>query len=139
MRTLTLRERAVIETRYGLGDADAATVSEAARRLGLRPREVRHLEALVLRKLRATPEVGAPRRRIAVEGVASVARSGAPDRAAAPCEGSGGARRARRQACASCRSARAAGSAASGAATGATGSAATGAPGRAAATRVLIA
>jgi RNA polymerase primary sigma factor len=57
MRTLTLRERAVIETRYGLGDSDAATVSEAARRLGLRPREVRHLEALVLRKLRATPEV----------------------------------------------------------------------------------
>jgi RNA polymerase primary sigma factor len=57
MRTLTLRERAVIETRYGLGDTEAATVSEAARRLGLRPREVRHLEALVLRKLRATPEV----------------------------------------------------------------------------------
>src|SRR5690348_6230075 len=57
MRTLTLRERSVIEARYGLGDSEAATVSEAARRLGLRPREVRHLEALVLRKLRATPEV----------------------------------------------------------------------------------
>ena len=57
MRTLTLRERAVIETRYGLGDTEAATVSEAARRLGLRPRVVRLLEAIVLRKLRATPEV----------------------------------------------------------------------------------
>src|SRR4051812_30520400 len=57
MRTLTLRERAVIEARYGLGDSEAATVSEAARRLGLRPREVRPLEALVLRKRRATPEV----------------------------------------------------------------------------------
>jgi hypothetical protein len=32
-------------------------VSEAARRLRLRPRDVRHLEALVLRKLRATPEI----------------------------------------------------------------------------------
>jgi RNA polymerase primary sigma factor len=57
MSTLTPRERAVIEARYGLGDTEAATVSEAARRLGLRPREVRHLEALVLRKLRATPAV----------------------------------------------------------------------------------
>jgi DNA-directed RNA polymerase sigma subunit (sigma70/sigma32) len=57
MATLTRRERAVIETRYGLGGEEAATVSEAARRLRLRPREVRHLEALVLRKLRATPEV----------------------------------------------------------------------------------
>jgi RNA polymerase primary sigma factor len=57
MQTLTTRERAVIEARSGLGDEEAATVSEAARRLRLRPREVRHLEALVLRKLRATPEV----------------------------------------------------------------------------------
>src|SRR4051812_40402173 len=57
METLTTRERAVIEARYGLGGEDAATVSEAARRLRLRPRDVRRLEALVLRKLRATPEV----------------------------------------------------------------------------------
>ena len=56
-RTLPARERAVIEARYGLGAEEAATVSEAARRLRLRPREVRHLEALVLRELRATPEL----------------------------------------------------------------------------------
>src|SRR3954449_2403761 len=46
METLTTRERAVIEARYGLGGEDAATVSEAARRLRLRPRDVRRLEAL---------------------------------------------------------------------------------------------
>ena len=57
MRTLTLRERAVIETRYGLGGLGRRDgVRRRPRRLGLRPREVRHLEALVLRKLRATPE-----------------------------------------------------------------------------------
>ena len=51
------RERALLELRFGLNDETPLTYSEAARRLGLRPREVRHLEALVLRKLRATPEV----------------------------------------------------------------------------------
>jgi RNA polymerase primary sigma factor len=55
LATLPPRERAVIEARYGLGAEPAATVSEAARRLRLRPRDVRHLEALGLRRLRATP------------------------------------------------------------------------------------
>ncbi|HWT26255.1 MAG TPA: RNA polymerase sigma factor RpoD/SigA [Solirubrobacteraceae bacterium] len=57
LRTLSSRERAVIESRYGLGDAEPATVTEAARALALRPREVRRLEELALRKLRAAPEV----------------------------------------------------------------------------------
>jgi RNA polymerase primary sigma factor len=57
LRTLPARERAVIEARYGLGPDAPATVGEAARRLNLRPRDVRHLEALGLRKLRAAPAV----------------------------------------------------------------------------------
>jgi len=52
---LTVRERAVVVARYGL-EEDQATVSETARRLGLRAGEVRRLEDLALRKLRAAPE-----------------------------------------------------------------------------------
>lgn len=46
------RERTVVATRYGLDDAPA-TVTETAQRLGLRAHEVRRLEELALRKLRA--------------------------------------------------------------------------------------
>jgi len=52
------RERAVVLARYGLDD-HPATVTETARRLGLRAGEVRRLEALALRKLRALPETTA--------------------------------------------------------------------------------
>jgi RNA polymerase primary sigma factor len=52
---LDARERRVIELRYGLADNDPATLAEIARRLSLRPRQVRHLEGLALRKLRAAP------------------------------------------------------------------------------------
>jgi RNA polymerase primary sigma factor len=53
------RERRVIEARYGIGGGMPATVGETARRLRLRLRDVRHLEDLALRKLRAAPD--APR------------------------------------------------------------------------------
>jgi RNA polymerase primary sigma factor len=52
------RERTVVAARYGLDD-DPATVTETARRLGLRAHEVRRLEELALRKLRAAPETAA--------------------------------------------------------------------------------
>jgi len=52
------RERAVVATRYGL-ESHPATVAETARRLGLRAGEVRRLEELALRKLRASPEAAA--------------------------------------------------------------------------------
>ncbi len=55
---LETRERRVVATRYGL-DEEPATVTETARRLGLRAHEVRRLEALALRKLRAAPEAAA--------------------------------------------------------------------------------
>ena len=55
---LSERERAVITTRYGL-DQDAATVTETARRLRLRAADVRQLEKIALRKLRAAPETAA--------------------------------------------------------------------------------
>ena len=55
---LELRERTVVATRYGLDD-EPATVSETARRLGVRAHEVRRLEELALRKLRAAPETAA--------------------------------------------------------------------------------
>jgi RNA polymerase primary sigma factor len=48
------RERAVVAARYGI-DGDPATVAETARRLGLRSGDVRRLEGLALRKLRASP------------------------------------------------------------------------------------
>jgi RNA polymerase primary sigma factor len=54
LRALDARERAVLSARFGL-DADAESVAETARRLGLRPRDVRRLETLALRKLRAAP------------------------------------------------------------------------------------
>ena len=52
---LTERERAVVVARYGLDD-DPETVTQTARRLGLRAGDVRRLEGLALRKLRAAPE-----------------------------------------------------------------------------------
>ena len=55
---LTERERAVLEARYGLED-DPATVAETARRFGLKPADVRRLEELALRKLRASPRTAA--------------------------------------------------------------------------------
>jgi RNA polymerase primary sigma factor len=58
LRLLTPRERAVVEVRYGI-DEDPAGVAETARRLGLRAGEVRRLEQLALRKLRAAPEAAA--------------------------------------------------------------------------------
>jgi RNA polymerase primary sigma factor len=53
------RERRVIETRYGLSGAGPLTPSETARALRLRPRDIRHLEDLALRRLRAAPEIAA--------------------------------------------------------------------------------
>ena len=61
-RTVALlppRERAVIEARYGFGPDGPATVAETARRLRLRLGQVRHLEELALRRLRAAPETAA--------------------------------------------------------------------------------
>ena len=53
------RERAVLELRYGLASDGAATTAETARRLRLRPQQVRTLEELALRRLRA--ELGGAR------------------------------------------------------------------------------
>ena len=50
------RERRVLELRFGLGDEEPNGRLETARRMGLRPRDVRALESLALRKLRAAPE-----------------------------------------------------------------------------------
>jgi RNA polymerase primary sigma factor len=58
LAVLTDRERAVVATRYGI-DGDARTVTETARRLGIRAGDVRRLEGLALRKLRAAPETAA--------------------------------------------------------------------------------
>jgi RNA polymerase primary sigma factor len=59
LAVLPPRERAVIEARYGLGPHGAATVVETARLLRLRPHQVRQLEELALRHLRAAPETAA--------------------------------------------------------------------------------
>jgi RNA polymerase primary sigma factor len=56
---LPARERRVIETRYGLSGAKPSTPSETAKALRLRPRDIRHLEELALRRLRAAPELAA--------------------------------------------------------------------------------
>jgi RNA polymerase primary sigma factor len=53
------RERRVIEARYGLAGAKPSTPSETAKALRLRPRDIRHLEELALRRLRAAPELAA--------------------------------------------------------------------------------
>jgi RNA polymerase primary sigma factor len=58
LRLLSPRERAVVTLRYGIDD-DPATVAETARRLRLRAGDVRRLEELPLRKLRAAPETAA--------------------------------------------------------------------------------
>ncbi len=50
------RERSVIELRFGLGAREPATRKETARRLDLRRDDVRRLEDLALRKLRARPQ-----------------------------------------------------------------------------------
>jgi RNA polymerase primary sigma factor len=50
------RERAVLELRYGLGEREPATRTETARLLALRRDDVRRLEDLALRKLRARPQ-----------------------------------------------------------------------------------
>ena len=54
------RERAILELRYGLNGGTPLTRSETARRLGLRRREAVRLEELVLRRLRARPDLGLP-------------------------------------------------------------------------------
>ena len=56
---LPARERRVIEARYGLSGARPSTPSETAKALRLRPRDIRHLEELALRRLRAAPELAA--------------------------------------------------------------------------------
>jgi RNA polymerase primary sigma factor len=58
LERLEARERTVVAARYGLDDVPA-TVTETAQRLGLRAHEVRRLEELALRKLRAAPETAA--------------------------------------------------------------------------------
>jgi DNA-directed RNA polymerase specialized sigma24 family protein len=55
LEQLEPRERSVIELRFGLGAREPATRTETARRLGLRRDDVRRLEDLALRKLRARP------------------------------------------------------------------------------------
>jgi RNA polymerase primary sigma factor len=59
LASLPERERRVIEARYGFTGAGPSTPSETARALRLRPRDVRHLEELALRRLRAAPELSA--------------------------------------------------------------------------------
>jgi RNA polymerase primary sigma factor len=59
LEQLPARERRVIETRYGLSGAKPSTPSETAKALRLRPRDIRHLEELALRRLRAAPELAA--------------------------------------------------------------------------------
>jgi RNA polymerase primary sigma factor len=59
LASLPPRERAVLELRYGLDAGGAATAAETARRLRLRPQQVRRLEELALRRLRAAPETAA--------------------------------------------------------------------------------
>jgi RNA polymerase primary sigma factor len=49
------RERNVIELRFGLGPHEPTSRAETARRLALRRNDVRRLEDLALRKLRARP------------------------------------------------------------------------------------
>jgi RNA polymerase primary sigma factor len=59
LASLPPRERAVLELRYGFDDDGGATAGETARRLRLRPQQVRRLEELALRRLRAAPETAA--------------------------------------------------------------------------------
>ena len=71
------RERAVLELRYGLGEEGELPPAQAARRLGLTPREVRTLEGVALRKLRALPEA----RALAARRARRAARAPPPTRA----------------------------------------------------------
>jgi RNA polymerase primary sigma factor len=59
LASLPPRERAVLELRYGLKSDSGATPSETAHRLRLRPQQVRRLEELALRRLRAAPDAAA--------------------------------------------------------------------------------
>ena len=52
-------EREVIRLRFGLGDSDELGTARIAKQLGITAREVRVVEDLALRKLRARPEVRA--------------------------------------------------------------------------------
>ena len=49
---LTLREKKVLEVRYGLGDEEACTLKEAGIKFGVRAERIRQIEAKALRKLR---------------------------------------------------------------------------------------
>jgi RNA polymerase primary sigma factor len=59
LAALPVRERRVLIARYGLGGGGEATASETARVLRMRPRDVRALEELALRRLRAAPATAA--------------------------------------------------------------------------------
>jgi RNA polymerase primary sigma factor len=56
LSALDLRERQVLELRYGLGDERPVSAAQIGRRLRLTTRQVRLLEEHALRKLRALPE-----------------------------------------------------------------------------------
>ena len=49
---LTLREKKVLEVRYGLGDEEGCTLKEAGIKFGVRAERIRQIEAKALRKLR---------------------------------------------------------------------------------------
>jgi len=49
---LTLREKKVLEVRYGLGDEEACTLKETGIKFGVRAERIRQIEAKALRKLR---------------------------------------------------------------------------------------
>jgi len=51
------RERQILEMRFGLGDAEEATLADIGREFGLSRERIRQLQALALRKLRALGEV----------------------------------------------------------------------------------
>src|SRR3954462_7285824 len=52
---LNERERRVLELRFGLGDEEPNGRIETARRMGLRPRDIRAIEALALAQPPAAP------------------------------------------------------------------------------------
>lgn len=51
------RERQILEMRFGIGDAEEATLADIGREFGLSRERIRQLQALALRKLRALGEV----------------------------------------------------------------------------------
>jgi RNA polymerase primary sigma factor len=52
LRSLTQREREVIELRFGLKDGKARTLDEVARCYGITRERIRQIETRILRKLR---------------------------------------------------------------------------------------